>query len=113
MPIESTAYEPVTPALKQMLPSVALSVGPAEGLRLPVVSQWGSVGFLSVMEACYEVGPSEFDVSLKLAGNPLGKCTLSSADPQCTFRGGLAQHPIVAGHPAALWARKWAYSVGR
>jgi hypothetical protein len=89
MPIESTAYEPITPALGQMLPNDALRVGAADGLRQSVASQSGCIGFLSVIEACYEVGSHEIDVSLKLAGNPLGKCTLSSADPECTFGGGL------------------------
>jgi hypothetical protein len=89
MPIESTAHEPTTPALKQMLPDAALSLGSIGGLRESVASQAGCIGFLSVMEACYEVGPAEIDVSIKLAGNTMGKCTLSSAEPQCTLRGGL------------------------
>ena len=89
MPIESTAHEPNTPALRQMLPNAALSLGIIDGLRQSVASQSGCIGFLTVMEACYEVGTTEIDVSLKLAGNTIGKCTLSSTDPQCTFRGGL------------------------
>jgi hypothetical protein len=89
MPIESTAHEPVTPALRRMLPDEAKRAGSAEGLRQSVASHSGCVGFLTVMEACYEVGAAEVEVTVKLAGTAIGRGTLTTADPRSTFRGGL------------------------
>jgi hypothetical protein len=89
MPILSTSHEPSTSGLKEMRPEATVSVGASAGLRETVASQSGCITFLDVLQACYEVAPDTVEVSMRLGGNAIGRCTLTSADPTCRFRGGL------------------------